>query len=210
VKKIFVVLVALVTFATYAFAEGDKNQKRLDGEISQGDTQQERITNPNNGVLPLAQLDEEQKATIYAIYEEEKLARDVYRTLGNVYPEENTFANIQFSEQAHMDAVKNLCERYDITIIVSDETGVFTIIEPHDFQGFYNDVYITFVEEETGSLLEALEIGQEIEVMDSEDLELLLSLDFPLDVKKVFTNLLNGSYNHLDAFNNAIDRETSQ
>jgi hypothetical protein len=128
-----------------------------------------------------------------------------------MYPEENTFANIQFSEQAHMNAVSNLCERYGIKIIVSDETGVFTINEfPQDFQNFYNDVYITFVEEKTGSLLEALKIGQGIEVMDIEDLELLLSSDFPLDVKQVFTNLLNGSYNHLDAFNKAIYRETSQ
>lgn len=105
-------MVALVSFTTFAFAGGDQNQNRHDGAIGQGFIQQERESNPNKDALKVIQLTEEQKAIIYEIYEEEKLARDVYRTLGDVYPEENTFANIQLSEQTHMDAVENLCDRY--------------------------------------------------------------------------------------------------
>ena len=202
-KKIFVVLVALATFATYAFAEGGKNQKRQDGEMGQGDTQQERITNPDQVNLSVRQLSEQQKEIIYSIYEEEKLARDVYRTLGNMYPEENTFANIQLSEQNHMDAVRNLCDKYDIDIIVSDNTSVFSIPKMQDFY------YDTFVGNPTGSLLEALEVGKTIEEMDINDLGLALQ-DMPKDVATVFNNLISGSLNHLDAFENAIERETSQ
>jgi hypothetical protein len=87
-------VVALVSLTTFAFAGGDQNQNRHDGEKGQGSTQQVRNANPNKDASQVSQLNEEQKEVIYGIYEEEKLARDVYRTLGGVYPEENTFANI--------------------------------------------------------------------------------------------------------------------
>ena len=199
-------MVALVSFTTFAFAGGDQNQNRHDGAIGQGFIQQEREANPNKDAQKVIQLTEEQKAIIYEIYEEEKLARDVYRTLGDVYPEENTFANIQLSEQIHMDAVENLCDRYGIEIIVSDVTGDFTIPR---MGNFYATVYETFVEPGTGSLLDAFKVGVEIEKMDIFDLGLALQ-DMPKDVVKVFNNLISGSLNHLDAFENAIDRENSQ
>ena len=206
VKKIFLIVVALVSFTTFAFAGGDQNQNRYDGAMGQGFIQQVREANPNKDALKVRQLNEEQKEVIYEIYEEEKLARDVYRTLGGVYPEENTFANIQLSEQTHMDAIRNLCVKYGIEIIVSDETGDFTIDKMIEF---YDTVYQTFVEPGTGSLLEALNVGVEIENMDMYDLGLALE-DMPKDVIRVLNNLIGGSLNHLDAFENAIERETSQ
>jgi hypothetical protein len=73
-------------------------------------------------------------------------------------------------------------------------------------QDFYYD---TFVGNPTVSLLEALEVGKTIEEMDINDLGLALQ-DMPKDVATVFNNLISGSLNHLDAFENAIERETSQ
>ena len=201
-------MVALVSFTTFAFAGGDQNKNRHDGELGEGPTNQVRIDNPNQDTLQVRQLTVEQKAIIYEIYEEEKLARDVYRTLGDIYRDENTFANIQLSEQTHMDAVRNLCEKYGIEIEVGDETGSFTISKMEEF---YTTVYETFVEEETGSLLDALNVGIEIEKMDIADLGVALALEgMPKDVVKVFNNLISGSLNHLDAFTTAIERETSQ
>lgn len=205
-KKTFLIVVALVSFTAFAFAGGDQNQNQYDGEKGQGSTYQYRIDTPNKDNLQVRQITEEQKAIIYKIYEEEKLARDVYRTLGDLYPEENTFANIQLSEQIHMDAVGNLCDRYGIEIIVIDETGDFTNSE---MEKFYESVYQTFVAEEKGSLLDALNVGIEIEKMDINDLGLALQ-DMPKDVVRVFNNLISGSLNHLDAFTTAIERETSQ
>jgi hypothetical protein len=204
VKKTFLIVVALVSFTAFAFAGGDQNQNQYDGEKGQGSTYQYRIDTPNTDTLQVRQITEEQKAIIYEIYEEEKLARDVYRTLGDMYPEENTFANIQLSEQIHMDAVRNLCDKYGIAIIVSDVTGDFTIDKMIEF---YATVYQTFVEEQTGSLLDALNIGKEIEIMDIDDLGIAL-VGMPKDIVKVFNNLISGSINHLDAFTNAIERET--
>ena len=202
-KKTFLIVVALVSFTTFAFAGGDQNQNRHDGEIGEGPTKQERIANPNEDALQVRQLEEYQKEIIYGIYEEEKVARDVYITLGDMYPEENTFANIQLSEQTHMDAVRNLCVKYGISIPdVDQDVGEFNL---KGMEGLYD----SFVTEGAVSKLAALEVGQEIEIMDIEDLA-DASNDMPKDVIKVFTNLMSGSINHLSAFTNAIERETSQ
>jgi len=122
-KKSFLITIALISFTTFAFAGGDQNQTRYDGAIGEGPTQQQRIANPNNDALQISQLDEAQKEYIYSIYEEEKVARDVYKALGDMYPHENTFANIQLSEQNHMDAVRRLCEKYGIPILTVDHSG---------------------------------------------------------------------------------------
>jgi len=202
-KRVFLTLVIFVSFTTFAFAGGDQNKNRHDGAIGEGPSQQERIANPNKDALQLRQLDEYQKEIIYSIYEEEKVARDVYTTLGKMYSEENTFANIQLSEQTHMDAVRNLCVKYGIDIPDSDkEVGVFDLSE-------MEELYKSFVDEGTTSKLDALNVGKKIEEMDILDLGLALNEKMPRDVKKVFTNLISGSINHLNAFTAAIERETS-
>ncbi|MEJ2656458.1 MAG: DUF2202 domain-containing protein [Desulfobacterales bacterium] len=205
-KKTFLTVAALLSFTAFAFAGGDQNQNQYDGDLGQGPTYQERLDDPNKDALKVRQLTEEQAEIIYEIYEEEKLARDVYKTLGAIYPEENTFANIQLSEQAHMDAVRTLCDKYGIMITLSDDTGNFTIPKMEDF---YDNVYQTFTVDRTGSLLDVLNVGIEIENMDIYDLGLALN-GMPKDVVRVFNNLINGSLNHLEAFENAITRETSQ
>ena len=202
-KKTLLIVVALVSFTTFAFAGGDQNQNRHDGELGEGPTKKERIANPNEDALQVRQLEEYQEDIIYGIYEEEKVARDVYITLGEMYPEEKTFANIQLSEQTHMDAVRNLCVKYGISIPdVDQNVGEFYL---EGMKGLYD----SFVNEGAVSKLAALVVGQKIEIMDIEDLA-EASNDMPIDVQKVFTNLMNGSINHLAAFINAIERETSQ
>jgi len=193
----------LVSFTAFAFAGGDQNKNRNDGTIGQGPAQQERIANPSKDALQVRQLDDYQKGIIYSIYEEEKVARDVYKTLGGKYPDENTFANIQLSEQTHMDAVRNLCVKYGIDIPPVDQgVGYFNLEE-------MKDLYDSFVIEGVDSKLAALKVGKKIEEMDIADLGIALE-NMPRDVQKVFTNLISGSINHLDAFTNAIERETPE
>ena len=50
------------------------------------------------------------------------------------------------------------------------------------------------------SYCDALQVGIDIEVLDIEDIELALGNVEARDVNRVFNNLLNGSYNHLNAF----------
>lgn len=160
----------------------------------------------DSNITNSVELTEEQKDTLFFIFQEEKVARDVYITLGKLYPEESTFANIQLSEQEHILSAQVLCERYGIdTTIVNlsleeDFVGQFELLT---MQELYNQCLSLGQE----SLLEALKVGELIEFTDIEDLEHAAE-GMPSDVVTVYENLKEGSLNHLDAFQTAIARES--
>lgn len=62
-------------------------------------------------------LTQEQKDTLLFIYQEEKVARDAYITLGTYYPNQTVYANIQLSEQKHMDSAQALCDVKNTVLI---------------------------------------------------------------------------------------------
>jgi hypothetical protein len=146
-------------------------------------------------------MSDDHKDELFFIYQEEKVARDVYITLGKLYPDENTFASIQISEQRHIDAARELCEKYDVSIEGVDEESVGNFVLP-----VLQELYDTCVAEGQKSLLDALKVGELIEITDIDDLE-HASVGMPDDVVKVFENLKEGSLSHLDAFTAAIARE---
>ena len=152
----------------------------------------------------VAELTEDQKETLFFIFQEEKVARDVYITLGKLYPEESTFANIQISEQEHILSAQVLCERYGIdtsSVNLSQEDGFVGQFELLAMQELYNQC----IQLGQVSHLEALKVGELIEVTDIEDLEHAAE-GMPSDVVNVYENLKAGSFNHLDAFEKAIAR----
>ena len=59
-----------------------------------------------------ATLDYNERMHLMFMREEEKLARDVYQTLGTMYPDSVIFGNIDDSEQTHTMAVKAMIEKY--------------------------------------------------------------------------------------------------
>ena len=124
---------------------------------------------------------------------EEKLARDVYLTLGKTYSKK-MFVKIPESEQRHMDAVKALLDKYEIADPITDnEIGSFTNA---DFKKLYDDL----VKSGQTSFKDAMLVGKEIEEMDIKDLvERIEQTDNP-DIKAVYENLKQGSENHLRAF----------
>lgn len=124
---------------------------------------------------------------------EEKLARDVYLTLGKTYTQK-MFINIPKSEQRHMDAVKALLDKYEIADPITDnEIGAFTNA---DFKKLFEDL----VTKGQKSFKDAMLVGKEIEEMDIKDLvEKIAQTDNP-DIKSVYENLKHGSENHLRAF----------
>lgn len=147
------------------------------------------------------ELTEEQKDMLFFIYQEEKVARDVYITLGNIYTNETTFASIQLSEQRHIDAARELCVTYGVSIEGVDEESVGNFVLP-----VLQELYNTCVAEGEKSLLDALKVGELIELTDIDDLE-HASVGMPADVVSVYENLKEGSLSHLDAFTAAIARE---
>jgi hypothetical protein len=143
-----------------------------------------------------ATLTQEQKENLTFMYQEEKLARDVYITLGKLW-NQRVFTNIQRSEQRHMNSVKYLLNRYNLPVpVLSDDIGVF---ENEELQELYNQL----IAKGKSSLKDALEVGVTIEEVDIADLEAKTE-GAPSDIQRVFKNLLRGSYNHLRAFNRSL------
>lgn len=130
---------------------------------------------------------------ILQLREEEKLARDVYLTLGALW-QDPVFANIAQSEGRHMAAVKQLIVKYALKDPVVDDTvGEFTNPE-------FSALYDQLVAVGSASLVDAYEAGVTIEEMDIDDLTTALGQLKKTDIITVFKNLLDGSKSHLAAF----------
>ena len=139
-----------------------------------------------------------EEANILYLFEEEKLAHDIYVEMYNLYGA-YIFNNISESEQRHMDAVAKLISKYELDdIVVYDNVpGVFT---NGDIQGEYDRL----LDNGGKSLTDALKVGVEIEIMDIGDIERMLEETEKTDIERVLSNLLAGSENHLDAFNTQL------
>ena len=143
-------------------------------------------------------LSGEQLDTLVFIYQEEKVARDTYITLGDIYSNQNVFANIQVSEQEHIDKAEILCDRYGADTSTIDETNVGEFVVP-----VLQELYDTLVAQGSLSELAALNVGEYVELTDIDDLE-HAEIGMPADVVNTYENLKAGSFNHLAAFRDAI------
>ncbi|GAA4378477.1 DUF2202 domain-containing protein [Agromyces bauzanensis] len=126
------------------------------------------------------------------LIEEEKLAHDVYVTLGELW-DSNTFTNIVESEATHQELVAPLLADRAITDPRSTEVGVFT--DP-DLQALYDEL----IARGSTSLAEAIQVGILIEEKDITDLSVAIAAEDEADVVSVLERLLAGSENHLEAF----------
>ncbi|WP_457571224.1 DUF2202 domain-containing protein [Desulfovulcanus sp.] len=147
--------------------------------------------------LPYQKLSKEEKAGLIKMREEEKLARDVYKKLYGLW-NLPIFTHIALSEQRHMDAIKSLLDKYNLSDPVVDTTvGVFTSPE---MQKLYN----TLVKQGSKSLIDALKVGATIEDLDIKDLQDFLRQTDNTDIKIIYQNLAKGSRNHLRAFTSQL------
>lgn len=143
-------------------------------------------------------LSEEQKDTLFFIYQEEKVARDVYITLGKIYQNEDIVELIRSAEQRHIDSARELCETYGVETSHIDEKTVGKFESP-----VLQTLYDACIEKGEKSLLDALEVGEFIGNTEIDDLE-QASVGMPSDVVNVYKNLKKGNLNHLNAFQAAI------
>ena len=151
---------------------------------------------PNPGTLatpePEPPATYDTTATLLFLIEEEKLAHDVYVTLGEQWGT-GIFANIAESETTHQGLVAPLLEARGIADPRSAEVGVFT--DP-ELQALYDDL----VARGSTSLAEAIQVGIAIEEKDITDLSAAIAAEDDADVVSVLERLLSGSENHLRSF----------
>ena len=151
--------------------------------------------------IPASDLDAEESAALLFMREEEKLARDVYNFLFTAWGQP-TFQNIAASEQMHMDEIKVLLDRYNLADPAL-APGQFT--DP-ELQALYTQL----TAQGALSLADALKVGAAIEEIDIRDLQERLAQTDNADLQQVFTNLLNGSYNHLKSFTSVLLAQTGE
>ena len=146
-----------------------------------------------NGGGSTFELSQEERDGLIHMRIEEKLARDVYIVMGDLW-NHRVFLNIQLSEQKHMDAVERLLIKYNVPDpLTTDSVGVFP--DPQ-FQQLYDQL----IQQGNQSLQEALLVGKAIEELDIADLEYQLSFVNNPDIIRVYQNLKAASENHLAAF----------
>ncbi len=152
--------------------------------------------------LPAGSLDQAEKDALLYMYEEEKLARDIYALFADLW-DKPMFANISSAEQTHMDSVAAILERYDLPLPGTDTSGKYS---DADLQVLYEELSV----KGSTSLADALLVGGAIEELDILDLRERLELTDQADIQMVFTNLLSGSYNQLNSFSAVYLQETGR
>jgi hypothetical protein len=140
----------------------------------------------------------EEIASLSFMREEEKLARDVYRFLFEKWNYAE-FDRIAAAEQQHFANIGNLLTRYSIPDpAANDIPGVFA--DPK-----LTALYAELTAKGANSLKDALEVGVIIEKADIDDLSAAIETATKYDIKRVYTNLMQASFNHLDAFESALE-----
>ena len=167
-------------------------------------------------------LDSNDQTHLVFMREEEKLARDVYLTLGTMYPNSAIFGNIDDSEQKHTMAVKAMIEKYGYEDPnTNDNIGVYT---GEDYGWYFKEKFDLLVSRASISELEALFVGAFIEELDMMDInqcpEVIVATDNGIgditqcgsiytknrDIKKLYSSLLDGSVNHFQGYVRNIEK----
>ncbi|MBA2864367.1 DUF2202 domain-containing protein [Methanococcus maripaludis] len=199
--KITTGLLLFLVIISSAFAYGNQGRgygQNQGGQLYQlyDDTQvnhQQEIS-----MYAVEELSQEEINGLILMREEEKLARDVYLELYDIWGQQ-IFLNIANSENTHTNAVKLLLDKYNLTDPVTDDTrGVFTNQD-------LTELYTSLVETGSTSLLDALMVGATVEDLDIYDLQRLNEISDNQDITAVYDNLEKGSRNHLRSFTKVIE-----
>ena len=141
-------------------------------------------------------LTNEDSAALLFMLEEEKLARDTYTYLEDLW-QISQFSNIKKSEQSHMDGVVGLLDQYNIS---------YTLLSYGEFNNpDIQTLYDQFIDYGSENRANALEVGANIEDLDIVDLANFIDATTNSAMIKVFESLQCGSRNHLRSFVTAIE-----
>jgi len=135
----------------------------------------------------------EEKAGLVYMVEEEKLARDVYAKMFELWGL-GMFRNISNAEQRHVEHVREVLKAQGLgDPTASAKPGEFT-------DARLQALYDTLVKKGAESLEAALTVGATIEDVDISDLEALKAKTKSEDIAALYNALIAGSENHLRSF----------
>ncbi|MEA3522237.1 MAG: DUF2202 domain-containing protein [Campylobacterota bacterium] len=187
-------LIAIAALSSTLLAgngQGKSPQQNSALQVQQCDVNQSMI---DTTIYPLSY---EQQSAMEFMYEEEKMARDIYLTFYDAYGL-RIFQNIAKAEQKHMDTIKTLLDKYSI------DTGVDVNDIGHYIDADIQALHDQLIAQGMQSLEEALKVGQAIEIVDIEDLDIAIANANP-DATLIYERLRVASESHLAAFTRLID-----
>lgn len=142
---------------------------------------------------PVEPLSTTESASLPLIREEEKLAHDVYAVAAGQWGL-NAFVNIGASETMHQQALLALMDRYSL---IDPAAGM---PEGQFSQAAFATLYTQLSSKARLSLIDALQVGLEIEELDIKDIETEKPGIDNADILYAYNELQRGSRNHLRAF----------
>jgi len=179
---------------------------------SNDNTQSENVSNIDLSNYSQDALSTEQKYSLAHMWNEERLAYDIYQNLNKIYPIQQLENISTKSETVHIQLVENLVEWYDINVTnLGDYTIHYSKSELEAMgSGVYGvpaiqDLYDALYEEGSTSQIDALKVGCKVEVVDVDDLDkYIVDAQTNQALIDTFTILRNGSYKHYWSFDNGL------
>jgi len=191
-KKILfstITLTALVTLTACV-----QNPSRQNGYYNQN-SQNNQISQTTSASMLSPQL----KSSLQYMYNEERLAKDIYLNIYKKQPIQQLYNIATRAETKHIDAVNQLAAKYALTK-ANYPSGKYP---EQELQNLYNRLYNKGIR----SQKDALEVGCMVEVVDINDLNKYIGqaqASNAQDILSVFNRLRMGSYNHYWAFDRSL------
>ena len=163
-------------------------------------------------------LDATETSHLTFMREEEKLARDVYLTLADLYPKQRVFDRIATrSEQTHTDTMRDKLDEFNVTDPNPDTNnlpsslGVFT---GDEWGWYFDEKFALLTSMAEVSELDALYVGAFIEELDMHDIavcpQVMIDRGFSSpcgltytdegSLQTAYTSLISGSESHLRTY----------
>jgi hypothetical protein len=204
-KVVSLILLGFISLSAHVYAQQNGG--------SNGQSQQ-------NGSSEKA-VDNNERLHLVFMREEEKLARDVYTTLGMRYPQLAIFGNISKQEEQHTSSVYDKLTKYSLLDpVTNDNVGVFS---GEEFGFYFTEKYQELTDRGSADELAALYVGAFIEELDMLDImycpKIIVETIDTIenneqcglvytdneDIKRLYTSLMDGSKSHLRAFTKQIE-----
>lgn len=155
--------------------------------------------------------------------EEEKLARDVYLTFAEMYPQQTVFSTIATkSEQTHTDTMRDKLEQFGLPDPNPDANNLpasIGLFSGQEWGWYFMQKYAELVAKGSNSELDALYVGALIEELDMNDIAvcpaIMVKAGYPdpcglnytdeRSLQTSYSSLIDGSENHLRAYVGQIE-----
>jgi hypothetical protein len=140
-------------------------------------------------------LTAEESEDMVFLYQEEKMAKDVYLTLREIY-NRPIFVNISNAETHHMQMLRDLADVNGVVFDKKLNRDVVGLFQDEKIQKMYD----ILIKEGEKSYVDALKVGAKVEEFDIRDINNSIAATSNASLHETYVLLRQASENHLRAF----------